>query len=66
MECSGERYCIFSNADAEDIVRQLKSGSLILADVFAGKALFRSSLSTKGFRADLDKIHAQGFRYFSD
>jgi invasion protein IalB len=66
MECSGERYCIFSNADAEDIVRQLKSGSLILADVFAGKNQFRSSLSTRGFRADLDKIHAQGFRYFSD
>jgi len=66
MECSGERYCIFSNNDAETIVRQLKTGSLILVDVFAGKSLFRSSLSTKGYRADLDKIHAQGFRYFSN
>jgi hypothetical protein len=63
MECSGERYCIFSNNDAETIVRQLKSGSLVLVDVFAGKGLFRSSLSTKGYRADLDKIHAQVFRY---
>ena len=27
MECRGERYCIFSNDDAETIVRQLKSGS---------------------------------------
>ena len=66
MECRGERYCIFSIADAENIVRQLKSGSLVLVDVFAGKSLFRSSLSTKGYRADLDKIHAQGFRYSSD
>jgi len=66
MECRGDRYCIFSNADAENIVRQLKSGSLVLVDVFAGKSLFRSSLSTKGYRADLDKIHAQGFRYSSD
>ena len=66
MECRGERYCIFSNDDAEAIVRQLKSGSLVLVDVFAGKSLFRSSLSTKGYRADLDKIQAQGFRYFSN
>jgi hypothetical protein len=63
MECRGERYCIFSNDDAETIVRQLKTGSLVLVDVFAGKSLFRASLSTKGYRADLDKIHAQGFRY---
>jgi hypothetical protein len=66
MECRGERYCIFSNDDAETIVRQLKSGSLVLVDVFAGNSLFRSSLSTKGYRADLDKIQAQGFRYFSN
>jgi hypothetical protein len=66
MECRGERYCIFSNDDVETIVRQLKSGSLVLVDVFAGKSLFRSSLSTKGYRADLDKIQAQGFRYFSN
>jgi hypothetical protein len=66
MECRGERYCIFSNDDAETIVRQLKSGFLVLVDVFAGKSLFRSSLSTKGYRADLDKIQAQGFPYLSN
>src|SRR5260221_11823263 len=50
----------------ENILRQLKSGSIVLVDVVAGKNQYRSSLSTRGFRADLDKIHAQGFRYLPD
>ena len=61
IECKGERYCIFSTSDAETIVRQLKSGSVVLVDVVAGKNAFRGSMSTKGYRADLDKIRAQGF-----
>jgi len=62
FECRGERYCIFSPADGETIVRQLKSGSLVLVDVVAGANAFRGSISTKGFRADLGKIRAQGLR----
>src|SRR5258707_13814809 len=50
----------------ENILRQLKSGSIVLVDVVAGKNQYRSGLSTRGFRADLDKIHAQGFRYLPD
>ena len=61
MECRGERYCIFATSDAEMIARQLKSGSVVLVDVVAGKSAFRGSMSTKGYRADLDKIRAQGF-----
>jgi len=62
FECRGERYCIFSTSDAETIVRQLKSGSLVLIDVVAGPNAFRGSISTKGYRVDLNKIRAQGFR----
>src|SRR3954451_24612563 len=62
MECRGERYCIFATSDAETIVRQLKSGSLVLIDVVAGPNAFRGSISTKGYRVDLNKIRAQGFR----
>ena len=65
FECRGERYCIFLS-DAETIVRQLKSGSLVLVDVVAGSTAFRGSISTKGYRAALDKIRAQGFQDFSD
>ena len=61
FECRGERYCIFLS-DAETIVRQLKSGSLVLVDVVAGSTAFRGSMSTKGYRAALDKIRAQGFQ----
>jgi hypothetical protein len=66
LECRGEQYCIFSTGDAEIIPRQLKSGSLVLVDVVAGKDVFRASISTKGYQVDLGKIHAQGFRFLSD
>jgi hypothetical protein len=62
FECRGETYCIFSTTDAEAITRQLKIGSLVLVDVQAGKNIFRSSISTKGYQTDLGKIRAQGFR----
>ena len=66
FECRGDQYCIFSTADAETIARQLKTGSLVLLDVAAGKDVFRASISTKGYRAGLDKIRAQGFRNLAD
>ena len=53
LACRGETYCIFSTSDAEIIMRQLKSGSLVLIDVLAGKNTFRASISTKGYQADL-------------
>jgi len=40
---------VFSRpATAETNVRQLKSGSLVLVDVVAGKTVFRGSISAKG------------------
>lgn len=62
FDCLGNQYCIFSTIDSEAIARRLKSGSLVLIDVAAGKNLFRASISTKGYQADLGKIRAQGFR----
>jgi hypothetical protein len=61
LECRGDQYCIFSATDAEAIARQLKLGSLVLIDVVVGRDLFRASISTKGYQADLGKIRAQGF-----
>lgn len=63
FECRGNEYCIFSTSDSEAIASQLKSGSLVLIDLTAGKNLFRASISTRGYKANLGKIHAQGFQY---
>ena len=62
FECQGSEYCIFSASDSEVIARQLKSGSLVLINVVAGANFFRASISTKGYKRTLVKIHAQGFR----
>jgi hypothetical protein len=62
FECRGDQYCVFSTTEAEAIAHQLKLGSLALIDVVAGSEIFRASLSTKGYQADLGKIRAQGFR----
>ena len=37
LACRGESYCIFPTSDTETIMRQLKTGSLALVDVLAGK-----------------------------
>ena len=66
LTCRGENYCIFPTSDTETIMRQLKTGSLALVDVLAGKNTFRASISTKGYQADPGKIRAQGFRNSPD
>ena len=66
LTCRGENYCIFPTSDTETIMRQLKTGSLALVDVLAGKNTFRASISTKGYQSDLGKIRAQGFRNLPD
>ena len=59
--CTGTQ-CIFSNTDAETVIRQLQYGSLMLIDVFTAKSVFQFSLSTKGFQAGMAKIQAMGYR----
>ena len=66
LACRGESYCIFPTSDTETIMRQLKTGSLALVDVLAGKNVFQASISTKGYQANLGKIRAQGFRNLPD
>jgi invasion protein IalB len=62
MQCHGTPYCIFAYSDVDNIIQQLRTGSLILIDVFTGKGAFRFSLSAKGYRTGLAKLHAQGYR----
>jgi invasion protein IalB len=62
MQCRGTPHCIFAYSDVDNIIQQLKTGSLILIDVFTAKGPFRFSLSTKGYRTGLAKLHAQGYR----
>lgn len=62
VQCKGTAHCIFSSTDAEAVARQLQYGSLILVDVFTAKSMFRFSLSAKGYKAGLAKIHAMGYR----
>ena len=61
VQCNGAPYCIFSGSDAEIIIRQLQTGSLIFIDVFTAKGPLKFSLSTKGYRAGIAKIQAQGY-----
>lgn len=62
FECRAAEYCIFSNSDSKAIARQLKSSSIVLIDIAAGRSLFQISISTKGYQADLAKINTQGFQ----
>jgi invasion protein IalB len=61
VQCNGAPYCIFSGSDAEIVIRQLQTGSLIFIDVFTAKGPLKFSLSTKGYRAGIAKIQAQGY-----
>jgi hypothetical protein len=61
VQCDGAPYCIFSGSDAELVMRQLQTGSLIFIDVVTKKGLLKFSLSTKGYRAGFAKIQAQGY-----
>lgn len=59
--CVGARYCVFPGSEAVRAIGELGAGSLILLDVHTDKAVFRSSLSTKGYRASLAKLEAEGY-----
>jgi invasion protein IalB len=62
IECSQPRYCIFPSMQSLNVLKQLRSGSLILIDVYAQKKQFSFSLTPKGFQAGIAKIRAWGYR----
>jgi hypothetical protein len=62
LACSATPHCIFSAEDSAAITSELAAGSLVLIDVFVANHVFRASLSTKGYRASIVKIFAQGVR----
>jgi len=47
---------------ALNVVKQLKSGSLVLIDVYTEKSAFSFSLTPKGFQAGMAQIRAWGYR----
>lgn len=62
IECKQARYCVFPSSQAFAALEQLKTGSLILIDVYTVKGLFKFSLTPKGFQAGIAQIHAWGYR----
>jgi hypothetical protein len=62
IECRQARYCVFPSVQAFAVLRQLKTGSLILIDVFTEKAAFNFSLTPKGYQAGIAQIRAWGYR----
>lgn len=60
--CVGTRYCIFPGAQAGRAIRELGAGSLVLIDVYTREEVFRASVSTRGYRACLAKLQAEGYR----
>jgi hypothetical protein len=63
IECRETRYCLFPGGEAGAFIKELTTGSLVYVDVFAGRAAFHFSLTTKGYRAGLAKIGAWGYRF---
>jgi hypothetical protein len=59
FHCTGRRYCIFSAADTNEIMRELRRGSLILIDIAAAQHAYSASLSTRGLQASLAEIRAE-------
>jgi hypothetical protein len=58
IRCGGLRYCLMSSADSERAINELKTGTVILMDVFTGKETFLLSMTTRGYRAGLSKVRA--------
>lgn len=58
IRCAGPRYCLFAVNDSAAAAGQLAAGSIALIDVETKNGVFRSSLSTKGYRAALAKIRS--------
>jgi hypothetical protein len=62
IECTQTRYCVFPSMQALNVVKQLKSGSLVLIDVYTERSAFSFSLTPKGFQAGMAQIRAWGYR----
>jgi hypothetical protein len=62
IECREARYCVFPSIQALATLKQLKSGSLILIDVYTEKGQFSFSLTPKGFQAGMAQLRAWGYR----
>jgi hypothetical protein len=62
IECTEARYCVFPSSQAVPALNQLKTGSLILIDVYTEKGDFSFSLTPKGFQAGMAQIRAWGYR----
>jgi invasion protein IalB len=62
IECREARYCVFPSMQALAALKQLKTGSLILIDVYTEKGEFNFSLTPKGFQAGMAQIRAWGYR----
>jgi hypothetical protein len=62
IECKEARYCVFQSIQAVAALEQLKTGSLILIDVYTEKGEFSFSLTPKGFQAGMAQIRAWGYR----
>src|ERR1700760_4964481 len=56
IECREARYCVFPSMQALAALNQLKTGSLILIDVYTDKGEFNFSLTPKGFQAGMAQI----------
>ena len=62
IECREARYCVFPSMQALAVLKQLKTGSLVLIDVYTQKGEFSFSLTPKGFQAGIAQIRAWGYR----
>jgi len=62
IECTEARYCVFPSMQALAALKQLKTGSLVLIDVYTQKGEFSFSLTPKGFQAGIAQIRAWGYR----
>jgi hypothetical protein len=62
IECREGRYCVFPSMLALAALKQLKTASLILIDVYTEKGEFSFSLTPKGFQAGMAQIRAWGYR----
>ncbi len=62
IECREARYCVFPSMQALAALKQLKTASLVLIDVYTEKGEFSFSLTPKGFQAGMAQIRAWGYR----
>src|SRR5712672_4114523 len=56
IECTEARYCVFPSMQALAALKQLKTGSLVLIDVYTEKGEFSFSLTPKGCQAGMAQI----------